>query len=346
MKEYGSDFHDLRDELKEGSSVIPFSLKSANFYANGRQALQALILKNTYWKRIWMPEYFCYDIISSIELTGIEILFYTDTPLTNDSKVIEDLDFKEGDVLFRMNYFGLRQFRSNKSISIPIIEDHSHDLIGDWAMNSDADWCIASLRKTIPIPEGGVLWSPKEHKLPDKPSLTKTNIQLERNRFEAMTLKTEYLKGVLDSKNVVRKFFVETETNFSGLESSSIGPISIDMFISYDWNNWYSKKKENWMKLLSLEQREFEVLVPENEKCNPFSLVIKFKSQLIRDNIKNELINSNIYPAILWPINRLKSKSWETSNKLLSIHCDARYSLYIDELKQKLEKILERIKYV
>lgn len=60
-----------------------------------------------------------------------------------------------------MNYFGLRTSRSNQSLPIPVIEDHSHDLLGRWPLYSDADWCIASIRKTLPTIEGGMVWSPK-----------------------------------------------------------------------------------------------------------------------------------------------------------------------------------------
>lgn len=98
-----------------------------------------------------MPEYFCYEIIDSIKKNDIEICFYNDNPLLDDDIEISKIKFEDGDVLFRMNFFGLREFRDNSELGISVIEDHSHDLIGDWPVNSNADWCIASLRKTLPI---------------------------------------------------------------------------------------------------------------------------------------------------------------------------------------------------
>ena len=122
-------------------------------YATGRHALCDLLLLHPMWKRIWVPEYFCYDVIEAIEKTGLSVAFYNDNPISKDDKNILQINqsFKSGDVLLRMNYFGLRGFRSNKHISIPVIEDHSHDLLGEWALKSDADWCVASLRRNVVV---------------------------------------------------------------------------------------------------------------------------------------------------------------------------------------------------
>ena len=99
------------------------------FYANGRQCIKALIEQNG-WQRIWMPQYFCYEVIETIKTTGVEIIYYVDYPTCDDINSISKLKFETGDVLFRVNYFGLRNYRDEKNISIPVIEDHSHDLLG------------------------------------------------------------------------------------------------------------------------------------------------------------------------------------------------------------------------
>ena len=148
LLKFGSDYPVI-DNYKKGnaiSSIYP----NANYYACGRQAINDLIGKFQ-WKRIWMPSYFCYDIINYIKTTGIKVVYYVDYPGNDDETSIGKIQFEEGDVLFRMNFFGFRGVRTNKTIPVPVIEDHSHDLVGEWPQNSDADFCIASLRKTLPI---------------------------------------------------------------------------------------------------------------------------------------------------------------------------------------------------
>jgi hypothetical protein len=69
-----------------------------------------------------------------------------------------------------MNYFGLR---TPPDLELPegveVLEDHSHDPVSAWAEQSSADFCLASLRKTLPINDGGALWSPVGHRLPPAP---------------------------------------------------------------------------------------------------------------------------------------------------------------------------------
>ena len=163
MKEFGSDFHFIQTDGYQDNSLSVF-YPSANYYADGRQALIHLYHSQS-WQRLWVPEYFCYDVIASLKKAGLDLRFYADYPgYRDDSKTLEAIQrngyFKPYDAILRVNYFGTRSYRSIEKLNIPVVEDHTHDLIGGWAMNSHADWCIASLRKTLPIPEGGMLWSP------------------------------------------------------------------------------------------------------------------------------------------------------------------------------------------
>ena len=162
MIEFGSDFHYI-DSYNSGRAHLAGVCRGATLLADGRQCIVALI-RQYGWKRIWMPDYFCYEVIETIKLqTGLTVVFYEDTPLQEGQ--VDNLPFKEGDVLLRMNFFGIRDKRSNANIPCPVIEDHTHEHIDHWSLYIDADWCISSVRKILPLPEGGMMWSPKEHKL-------------------------------------------------------------------------------------------------------------------------------------------------------------------------------------
>lgn len=342
MKEFGSDFNTIDGYQTNESSLIK-DYKNVLLMANGRQCIEALI-RILKWKRLWMPEYFCYNIIEYLQKnTGIDIVFYNDYPGNDDEMVIPNLNFQDGDVLFRMNYFGLRYFRSEKQIPIPVIEDHSHDLTGDWATNSDADWCIASLRKVIPIPEGGILWSPKGHSLDFQSESTRINDELAFKRWRAMDEKDRYLRGEIIDKESFRLSFVETEDAFDVLDMSSIDKRSMEFLQSFDLSLWNSTKKRNWEILVGLaSNNRIKVLRPERDDMVPFSLIILFENEMQRERIRRELISSSIYPAVLWHVpDHSHDEVRSFSKRMLSIHCDGRYKEKdIEELYNTINTII------
>ena len=327
MKEFGSDFQIVKS-YQVGKALLMGIYHDEVLFADGRHCIEALI-RQYCWKRLWMPSYFCYNIIEYLQRkTGIEIVFYIDYPGNDDRKAISELCFQKGDVLFRMNYFGLRSFRSTKEIPVPVIEDHSHDLIGDWARNSDADWCIASLRKIIPIPEGGIIWSPKGYKLDCNPGQSASNMALAQKRWLAMEEKGKYLAGLADNKDSFRGLYLETENALDDLEISCIDESSRTFLFHFDLDAWYMAKKRNWKVLSELSSiKGITVVLPESEELTPFSCVILFKDHLERERVRRQLIEASIYPAVLWNVPENVDREVNSiSKRMLSIHCDGRYN--------------------
>ena len=327
MREFGSDFQIVKSYQVEKALLMGI-FHDEVLFADGRHCIEALI-RQYCWKRLWMPSYFCYNIIEYLQkTTGIEIVFYNDYPGNDDRKTISELGFQEGDVLFRMNYFGLRSFRSTKDIPVPVIEDHSHDLIGDWAMNSDADWCIASLRKIIPIPEGGILWSPRRYKLDCYPEQSFSNMALAQKRWHAMEEKEKYIVGLADNKELFRELYLETENALDDLELSSIDERSRDFLYHFNIDAWYKAKKRNWKMLSKLSSiKGITVVLPESENLTPFSCIVLFENHSERERVRKELINTSIYPAVLWNVpENVDREVSSISKRILSIHCDGRYN--------------------
>ena len=94
MNEYGSDFQSITSSDFTSKSTTQFD--STQLYADGRHAIQALIAYKQ-WNRIWLPVYFCYDVVEAIESTGIKLMFYPDTPGIDDIAIIEELRFEKND---------------------------------------------------------------------------------------------------------------------------------------------------------------------------------------------------------------------------------------------------------
>lgn len=342
MKEFGSDFHFI-DTYTSGRAHLTDVYRGATLLADGRQCIVALI-RQYGWKRIWMPDYFCYEVIDTIkEQTGIKVKFYEDSPLHEGQ--VENLPFKEGDVLLRMNFFGLREQRNNKRITCPVIEDHTHDPFSHWALYSDADWCISSIRKILPLPEGGMMWSPKGHNLDINLKSSEENEKIAATRWEGMEMKAAYLKGEAVSKEVFRKRYTETEDWFDHSEPTLIDDRSKE-FVSkqLDFNLWQGAKCKNWVLLKSLVKSDAcKVLEPEDDSCTLFSLVVYFDTKEIRDSVRKRLIETCVYPAILWAVPDSASvTAKDFSERMLSVHCDGRYKEEdIKQLASILNKALE-----
>ncbi len=341
MQEFGSDFHFI-DSYSSNRAHLTDVYHDALFFADGRMCITAL-LKQYGWKRLWMPEYFCYEVIASIkETTDVELVFYKDFP-TNDARgIVATLPYREGDALLRVNYFGLRDSRSEKDIPVPVIEDHTHDLLGHWSLYSDADWCIASLRKSLPIPEGGMMWSPKGLHYDGGVKSTPENDVIAEQRWKAMKMKADYLAGKNVDKESFRKIYLDTEEWFDHAEISGMDKRTRSYISNLDINAWYNAKQNNWRSLCKLVNTKAQILEPEDESCNVFSFAILAKDKKQRDGWRKAMIEQCIYPAILWNVpDDVHTYAKNMSSRMLSIHCDGRYNAKdIEKLAKLLNQIL------
>ncbi len=342
MIEFGSDFHYISGFQGMGNTLGDF-YPHANYYADGRQALIHLY-QSQGWRRLWVPEYFCYDVIASLKDAGLNLMFYRDWPRNGEVNLYDSINKVVGpsDAVLWVNYFGTRSFRCTEKLSeAAIVEDHTHDLIGDWPIHSTADWCIASLRKTLPIPEGGMLWSPMGLKLPSAPEVSEENERMVTIRWNAMKLKARYLIGEAVEKSEFRKGYVETEEYFDHAQVCALDKSSQDYLKRFDIRSWYNQKRENWDLLKDIKKEKVQVICPESIGCYPFSLVLLFDDPDERDRVRKELIAHQIYPAVLWNVPDAPSCEVKSfSRRMLSIHCDARYSA---EDIQRMRAIIESI---
>ncbi len=346
MIEFGSDFHFINCFQDTNNNLQGF-YPHANYYADGRQALIHLYHSQG-WQRLWVPEYFCYDVIASLKEAGMSIMFYQDWPDDHDEgNTLENIQrnghFRYTDAVLRVNYFGMRSRRRAEHLSVAaVVEDHTHDLIGDWVVHSTADWCIASLRKTLPLPEGGMLWSPKGLPLPEAPERSAQNEEIAAIRWKAMKLKAGYLAGEEIEKAAFREGLVNTEEYFDHAPVCSLDNASLAYLESFNVQEWYGRKRDNWNVLQEIRKDGVHILRPENLGGYPFSLILLFDSVDERDRVRKALIEHQVYPAILWNIPAPTDEEiFHFSRSMLSVHCDGRYSSDdIQQMKLIIESIL------
>lgn len=342
--EFGSDFHKIC--YKEGKSILDF-FPHYNLYALGRHALFEIV-KNLNLKRLWVPSYYCRESLECLDILPVSIIFYPSSPEINPIFSAKNLPVKADDGLLIFNYFGRWGNLNTPEINCHIIEDHSHDLLCHWALNSNADWCFASLRKTIPISEGGILWSPSNFSLPSRPSDSHAHNGNAKRRQEAMEMKGSYLKGDSIEKDIFLTIYRETENFFDILDPSPLNQKDREFLASFDVSSWYHDKKLNWITIASSFASSsspkifgYDTFMQDSNSITPFSLVLLFKNLSCRNTFRADLISKEVYPAILWnlPFNTDKD-AFDFSQRMLSVHCDGRYTI---QDMNELGKIIQNV---
>ena len=161
------------------SANLPY-LRNASLFASGRDALVALVRWGAIrhgWRRVWVPSYYCPEVPAALAAIAdvVELLVFPDHALWAPTQV-GAIPAIRGDVVVLANQLGVRPRPDTDAMDaitaggVTLIEDHSHDLGSEWALRSGADYAFASLRKTLPLPDGGAVWSPRGLELPPEPA--------------------------------------------------------------------------------------------------------------------------------------------------------------------------------
>ena len=191
--EIGSEFHWDPAALSGGDATwLP---ASHELFATGCGALTALLRFLGPRGRLHLPSYFCMGVAEALAAV-IPIAFYRHLPDEGGPRW-PSLRAAAGDMVLSQNLFGRDDPRPwdawmRANPEVVIIEDHSHDPLSDWARTSQASYAVASLRKTLPVPDGGLLWSPRGLDVPRPAGGESQGAQL---KLAAMLLKAAWLDG-------------------------------------------------------------------------------------------------------------------------------------------------------
>lgn len=345
--EYGSDFSFCEAFFEERSEDVSaqqelWIWEHAHKTACGRQAFRALeehLFAQQSKRRLWLPSYYCQEVLAAFSACWQTALYECLPGQAFPALPINQL--QPGDVVFVCNTFG---YWKQPDISLPdgclLVEDHTHAFSAQWATQSKADYCFASLRKYAPLPDGALLWSPKGHPLPKNP--TTSNERSSELKLRAMKLKSQYLEQIHDEKEHFRTLFLQgeealvEEKGVVGMSSSSQ-----DLFCLFKWRDWREAKLHN-LKLFEEGLTDWcggTLLKGETDEL--FSLTIVCEDQEQRDALRKHLIQQSIYPAILWSIAPQQSteEAHNLSTRILSLPIDGRY--HEDDI-QKVCQIIQQ----
>jgi hypothetical protein len=343
--EYGSDFHFPEiGSFNESQNQFFLNVNNWQLLSSGRDACFYLLENIPEWKKLWLPIYYCEDVVLKLQhrFTN-KIRFYNDSPEVFDDSPFSSL-FTEGDVVVRTNYFGIRQPSYWKKLGVIQIFDLTHDLgqLFSGRTNS-ADFVFASLRKTIPIPDGGIASI-----VPQARFLPQQNIAHEQSsnqRATAMALKSAYLQGAILDKSFWRNMFLESEAHFGTIYLAKLSNISESILPFINFKRLYQLKAENH-KLFQEGLPPHVFYKSLGSFTSAFSAMLKFESKEQRDSVRFYLIQKGIYPAVYWPFSESYKEQHGAQNLhfseiCLSIPIDYRYGeIEVKQIIQVLNEVI------
>ncbi len=333
--EIGSEFSYY---FNKESILEQFSDLNKLFFRSGRDAIRHIstFFKN---KTVLLPSYCCHSMIEPF--IDYNIIYYSIDK--NFNIVFEDLKFKieihHPDLILIMNYFGLSNqydfFELKEKYKFKIIEDVTHIFFNRMMYNEYSDYYVASLRKWLPIPNGGIILS--FEKLDCK--IGYTNNDFTSLRIQALELKAQYeFSYDLAIKNEFRSlFFKANESLESDTRIIAADPKSINFYEEYNVVPLKKKRKFNFEIIDRFFNRQYCV----NDDYIPFMYPI-FVDENRREEIQQQLASHGIYCPVIWPINdeqrNCSNESYLISKSILCIPIDQRYT------KENMNYILDVIK--
>lgn len=278
-----------------------------NWYLLGRHAVVGVLCSlPTVHRRLWLPGYFCHDVVNSWRELS-EIVIYADDPRWPEPDW-STLQPARNDIVLAINYFGIRSGepwqRWHEKHSCFLLEDHSHDPVSGWALHSRADYAFSSLRKIMPVPDGAILWSPRGHLLP---SVVDEDLSGSALKLAAMIWKREYLEGggTDATKPLYRAWQRAGEDVFDrSTKISSASPYSRQYLACGMPLKWRRQRAANVRRLLSQREASFEaqpLFTSWPSDSVPMAAVFRFPSQIARDSARKHLEEANIYCPVHWP---------------------------------------------
>jgi hypothetical protein len=282
-------------------------------------------------RTLHVPDYFCPEVVVAWRRAGIRIREYLDDPrwLEPDwSSLAPDA----GDAVLAVNFFGVRNDAGwtrwrRRHPDMLLVEDHSHDPRSRWARLSMADYAFASLRKTFPVSDGAILWSPGGAQLPGAPRASRGNgSDLKR---AAMVLKHDYLAGGPVDKEAFRALQIRGERDLLASKPSAITPWSRRIVERGLPAIWRERRRRNVRTLIGLiagapALRLLFTTWPLGH-C-PYNLVLLFPTESSRDACRAHLISQGIYPPVHWAQPAQASRrAQDLASVILTVPADQRY---------------------
>jgi hypothetical protein len=326
--------------LEAGSLAQPWASHPHEFYGSGRDALRALVafgIAKRWWRRLLVPSYYCREVLDPLQgIVPIEA--YPHSPTRPAASIHAEPD----DLVLVASLFGSSSGPA-VAAGATVVEDHTHDPVAPWSWQSGAQYAFASLRKTLPLPDGGVVWSPQDRGIPPSVPVTPEHARATQDRLTAMVLKFHYLAGHDVAKADYRGLALDSE--------QAIGEGGISGMSAYSRARLPTFPGEAWRARRARNLQAFRDALGDVSGLRfldvPFAATVVFDALDQRDRIRERLVHSSIYATVYWPMTStptagLRDSDAELSARILSIHCDHRYT--VDDMTRVARALHEAVR--
>lgn len=338
VKEYGYEYNAVVDEellLKTQWRGTEKKLWNAYCFRCGRDALKVIAREhpNT---TVYLPSLCCDSMITPFELYDCRVVFYPlQESLKCDYHALISLisDLRERAILLFYDYFGISMFDTTQLVDIKnrhenliLVRDVTHNLMNCKRLDLYVDYTVASLRKWLNIPDGGLLWTEKSLYFKD----FFDDSTFARKRLNAQYLRTLYFEtGDENVKNTYRKEFSEV----SALLDENKQPVkmteySFELISKTDWNEVKNVRVKNAKILVDIFSKSHDIkLITSNFKDGCLYVPIAIEN---RDVVQSKLSSKGIFNTIIWPLRMEQVNSCKTAKyvleHMLAVPCDQRYN--------------------
>ena len=336
VREYGYEYDAVLDkELYEKSKgqVTRERFMGAMCLSSGRDALK-VVAREFEPTTVLIPALACESMVLPFEMYDHEVKYYKLNKdysinleslcslITNEDKII---------LFLYIDYFGnkamgnavLEKVRASYPQLI-FIEDRTHNLLVNSRYTFKPDFTVASLRKWIDIPDGGLMWPNRELKSKEySEDLTFSEV-----RLRAQCMRNEYLQvGDESLKTEYRKIFSTVtdmidEEKIPGLMSQ----YAYERVCHANLEEVNEKRSRNAQILIS-ELKGFAFVQDKTDRGDVYVAVLIEN----RDVVQKKLASIGIFCTIIWPLNDEQRAACEvakyTEEHILTIYCDQRYSV-------------------
>lgn len=316
--------------------------KYGTYHASGRAALYSILqsLKDRNIKRVLLPDYLCSTIVTTVGSSKLDYDFYS----LNESLLLDIVSIEnkvdENTAILIINYFGMQDLSPSVSAikklseKIPVIVDDVQALYSYLTPElTDIDYSFTSLRKWLPVPDGGLVQSQnKEITTPD----TVNSFWVKKLNGLALKNMREDLKGM----DEVYLHLLEEGENMIDQSLAARGSEVTEMvFERTNLEDVASKRRSNASFILSgLKDIGLEPIIVPRHVSVPFFIPIVLKN---RDIVRKRLFSHNIFCPVHWPLDGLKlERGAFMAAHELSIIIDQRYDT--DDMRRILS-VLEQI---
>lgn len=336
VKEYGYEYDAVLNEnlwKTTRAKTADKSLWGALCLRSGRDALKAVARELGTPVTVLMPALSCASMTLPFTLYGHRVVYYKLTAqYTIDLQALTDKIPSEKAVFLYMDYFGIPALRDRdleylrKSYpSLLFVEDRTHTLLWPASRTFSADFTVASLRKWLAIPDGGLLWT----KTPLKDNTFGEDHAFSEKRLQAQCLRHRFFaEGDPEIKASYRRIFsgVSDILDANPLPSR-MTRYAYESAAAADWDSIRQQRKINAQTLIAVLKKGGIQLIQEQPGWS--DLYVAFQTEN-RENKQAALSAKAIFNTVIWPLSDVQREvcpiARQTEATMLAAPCDQRYT--------------------